>query len=201
VVSAILNASPNKYSNLKQRCIMKLRSDYKDLTGQRFFNLVAIRPVDRNIMRGVEWLCKCDCGNETYAYGGHLRSNKRKSCGCISGSRIEETGIKLIMGSYKKKAFERNFEFKLSLDEFKKLIKSNCFYCGKEPSQIWRRPKKRDEIQIIWNGIDRVDSLLGYVIDNCVSACKHCNRVKSNMSLQEFKDHIKRIYEWLSIGF
>ena len=34
--------------------------------------------------RGARWFCRCLCGTEKSVEGGHLRSGKTKSCGCIS---------------------------------------------------------------------------------------------------------------------
>lgn len=56
-------------------------------------------------------------------------------------------------------------EFRLSFDEFTKLVNSACHYCGH---------KVDNEV----NGIDRVDNDLGYIASNCVSCCKKCNRIK-----------------------
>lgn len=35
--------------------------------------------------RGPLWLCKCDCGNQTWMYAGNLRKNV--SCGCVRSAR------------------------------------------------------------------------------------------------------------------
>ena len=56
----------------------------KDLTGQRFGKLVAIRPTRKNKCRQVYWLCKCDCGNEVEVLGVSLTSGQTKSCGCYN---------------------------------------------------------------------------------------------------------------------
>ena len=39
---------------------------------------------------------------------------------------------------------------------------------------------------VVYNGIDRVDSTVGYEPYNVVSACKVCNKCKSSMSYDEF---------------
>ena len=52
----------------------------KDITGQRFGRLVAIRPISTG--RNVDWVCQCDCGNETRVSGSNLHGNT-KSCGCL----------------------------------------------------------------------------------------------------------------------
>ena len=53
------------------------------------------------------------------------------------------------------------------------------------------------DYEINFTGIDRYDSKLGYTIENSVPCCKNCNRAKSDLSFEDFKLHIKKIYEWL----
>ena len=57
---------------------------------------------------------------------------------------------------YKKNAKKRNLAFNITKEEFYALTKQPCKYCG--------------DLQD-YNGIDRVDSTLGYYIDNCVPCC------------------------------
>ena len=45
------------------------------------------------------------------------------------------------------------------------------------------------------NGIDRVDSTMGYAIDNCVPCCKTCNIAKHTMTTIEFAGWINRAYQ------
>lgn len=52
-----------------------------DLTGKRFFRLVALYKKNRG------WLCQCDCGNTTIAFAANLRTNAAKSCGCLRRER------------------------------------------------------------------------------------------------------------------
>jgi hypothetical protein len=52
-----------------------------------------------------------------------------------------------------------------------------CFYCDSEAK-----------------GLDRVDSSSGYLKFNIVPCCWRCNAAKNNMSLEEFKEHITKIY-------
>lgn len=54
----------------------------KDLTGQRFGKLVAIKRLDEKIGSCFAWLCKCDCGNETKVSTNALLKGGTKSCGC-----------------------------------------------------------------------------------------------------------------------
>ena len=44
------------------------------------------------------------------------------------------------------------------------------------------------------NGVDRLDSSIGYEKFNCAPCCFKCNRAKDTMSSEEFIDHIERIH-------
>ena len=56
-------------------------SKVKDLTGQRFGKLVAIRRVANNASNRVCWECECDCGNHVVVTTHELNSGHTKSCG------------------------------------------------------------------------------------------------------------------------
>lgn len=58
----------------------------KDITGQRFGSLVAIKPTDKRKHGYIVWVCKCDCGKEVEVCSSHLTNGYIKSCGC---SRIK----------------------------------------------------------------------------------------------------------------
>ena len=175
------------------------RRDIIPLLGRRFGKLTVIKLIEKAKHRGAHWLCLCDCGKETVAQGGNLRAGERVSCGCKAEDKISETGVSKIFSNYRTGAIRFNRTFNLSREEFKKLILDDCFYCGIKPAQILRRQLSR-KLQLTYNGVDRVDSSIGYEPGNCVTACMYCNRAKSNLPLEEFKDHIKRIYLWLKIG-
>jgi hypothetical protein len=62
------------------------------MTGKRFGKLKVLRAVEAtrggpSTNRGVRWLCRCDCGGESVAYGFNLRSGNTTSCGCLRGHR------------------------------------------------------------------------------------------------------------------
>lgn len=46
------------------------------------------------------------------------------------------------------------------------------------------------------NGIDRVDSSIGYTIQNSVPCCKICNYAKHNLTLEEFTLWLDRLVEF-----
>ena len=58
-------------------------ANIKDLTGQRFGRLTAIKPTDARKEGSVVWECSCDCGNTTLASKRVLIRGEKKSCGCL----------------------------------------------------------------------------------------------------------------------
>jgi len=173
----------------------------KDISGKRFGRLLAIKIdyVDR--VNGAYWLCKCDCGNEKTIRLTNLTSGNTISCGCKQKENYEnrinalEYGVAAfneIYAKYQEGAKKRNLVFELDKDYFTSIINLNCYYCGCEPNQIHRG--SRCNGSYIYNGIDRVDNSLGYIIDNCVPCCGKCNRMKSSLSQDEFLNLIKNIY-------
>lgn len=69
----------------------------KDLTGQRFGKLVAIKRIRDNDKNNTYYICKCDCGREVKVLHGGLQSGNSKSCGCTNKSiyyKTDMTGMK-----------------------------------------------------------------------------------------------------------
>lgn len=94
-----------------------------------------------------------------------------------------------VYNEYLSKAKKKNLEFSLTLEIFKRYIFQNCYYCNEKPSRICRH-----HIEIPINGIDRLNSELGYIIDNCVTCCTMCNRMKNIYSKVDFLNQIEKIY-------
>ena len=82
---------------------------------------------------------------------------------------------------YRRSAEKRGFEFNISLDFLTDIIKKPCIYCNKIESM----------------GIDRINNDVGYVESNCAPCCTKCNRMKLDYTLDEFKEHITKIYNHL----
>lgn len=55
---------------------------YKDLSGQRFGQLVVLGPSDQRANGFIVWDCQCDCGNKKGVTTPNLTSGRTKSCGC-----------------------------------------------------------------------------------------------------------------------
>jgi hypothetical protein len=93
---------------------------------------------------------------------------------------------------YRSGARQRKHEWNLTESEFKSLISKNCHYCNEPPSER-KTVAYKDDVACV-NGIDRIDSKKGYSIDNCVTCCTQCNRMKNTFSHNDFINKISQIY-------
>lgn len=64
-----------------------------DLVGQRFGKLTVIQYVGlgerSNGKKYCNWLCKCDCGNETIVRTSYLTCGETRSCGCLQSEVVK----------------------------------------------------------------------------------------------------------------
>lgn len=132
------------------------------------------------------------------------KKQSRKSCGCtksfVNGinaqsRRKPESVYRYIYDQYQSSAKSRNINFNLTKKQHLEIVKQNCYYCGSEPEikQPHRGKGRYVGVPVSYNGIDRIDSNVGYEIDNCVSCCTKCNYMKSDMEVSSFTEHILRI--------
>lgn len=153
-------------------------------------------------------ICKCQCGKEKEITrpDGLLRGHV-KSCGCyrleflakqcqrvsqVSRLPAGEAVYRTVWRSYRDCAKARKLEFKLTDEQFRGLLKGRCYYCGNGPSTVRSIVNRFGDFT--YNGVDRFNSDVGYVVSNCVSCCKTCNRAKSSMTVEEFLQWIGRVY-------
>jgi len=70
-----------------------MRSDVKDVTGQRFGRLEAVALVPREAWNGKNrptFACVCDCGEISLVRGDQLGGGRIRSCGCLQRARSSE---------------------------------------------------------------------------------------------------------------
>lgn len=80
----------------------------------------------------------------------------------------------------------RGFIFDISRKDFWLLTSQPCFVCAAPPS---RGRSKRHKNPYLYNGIDRVNSAEGYRLGNVVGCCWDHNRIKGDLTHQEFFGH------------
>lgn len=171
-----------------------------NLINNKFDKLTVIGYIGINYNNHILWACTCDCGNLAIATGFQLQRNKNNSCGCSKQKQNKtkfkerlKNPIKLLtkhlFNIYSGSAKRRNIKFNLTLEEFSALVISNCFYCGENPErQVWKYG-----LSMNYNGIDRFNNVNGYINDNVLPACYKCNRMKADMSVDEFVGYINRL--------
>lgn len=179
-----------------------------DRKGLRYGRLYVVDCVGKDHRGKILWLCKCDCGNEKIVVGDNLSSGKSNSCGCLrKGNQYglyedREEAIAKVQYSHLKRRHRKMNGDIFSFDVFYELIKQPCFYCGLEYSKEIedrlnesKNCKKLSDVVLKCNGIDRIDSNIGYTKENTVPCCKYCNTAKNTMTQNEFKLWIERIYK------
>jgi hypothetical protein len=159
-----------------------------DLTGMTIGNYTVI-----SWAGGTRWNVRCVCGVEKCVTGQNIRLHRGNSCGCSRRKANHQSGgFGELRTRYRCNAKTRNLPFELTDEEFVVLTKGNCHYCGAEPSQVvrskryWREP-------YLHNGIDRIDSKLGYTVANCVPCCWTCNQMKFDLGYEQFLNQVAKI--------
>jgi hypothetical protein len=75
----------------------------------------------------------------------------------------------------------RKINFYLTSDDVYKILDGDCHYCGKATA----------------NGIDRLNSEIGYENGNCVPCCTMCNYMKRDFSYEMFIEQCRKIVNYI----
>ena len=84
--------------------------------------------------------------------------------------------------SYKSRSDKKGLQFKMSKCVFDILTNRSCYLCGKQTTKTHQ------------NGLDRIDSSIGYIENNVYTCCGNCNYMKNNYSYKYFIDKCLLIY-------
>jgi len=88
------------------------------------------------------------------------------------------------LSSYKRSAISRKIDWDITDEEFFSFWQKSCTYCG-------------DEIETI--GLDRIDSQKGYSLENLTSCCSSCNKMKLDLTKEDFLEKIKQIITFIGV--
>ena len=141
---------------------------------------------------------RCECGVDKIVWFADLRRGATKTCGnkTLHNSLADRTAPafrSIYRDSYKVRAKKKGLAFDLTEEQFRAINAQDCHYCGIEPSTIARIKNRASESVYIYNGVDRKDSSLGYMIDNVVPCCSICNHAKHTMSYETFCAWLDRV--------
>lgn len=157
---------------------------------------------------------RCDCGQEKIYPLSYVKSGCTKSCGCLIAENCrrmskahwgrhvqsQETKYKFLWRQLTNNARIRKVEVGITKEHFIELTKQECFYCGRppridhKPKNAYKEVRTSKRICVAYNGIDRIDPLVGYTVENSVACCGQCNSAKLNWSLEEFVDWIEAVH-------
>jgi len=190
---------------------MKYKKD--NLLNNRYGKLIVIAPagtIGKN--KKIAWLCQCDCGNTKIVKAEYLKNGDTKSCGCLNNQKRAERFAKMIDKNRKydpqegsaRDLFRRRYsDGNLLFEDFYRLIKQNCHYCGTKPKTThntyygdsYSQFSQENGI-IFYNGLDRVDnSKPNHDLENVVVCCSMCNLSKRERTVEEFMKWIKKVYD------
>lgn len=166
-----------------------------DFTGQLFGKLTVIKRLAKKGKR-TKYLSQCSCGNEIICDGSKLKG--RMSCGCTRKKvkprlPVMDIVCNVLFASYIRNAKNKQFSFQLSKKQFRNMIFDKCYYCGDSPKTLFK--KWRADEGCKFNGVDRKDNTLGYILSNCVPCCKQCNYKKNSQHIDDFIQWVKKVSE------
>ena len=180
----------------------------KNLVEKRFGKLLVLKRVENyvrpNGKKMSQWLCLCDCGNTIVAARSNLIGLGTTSCGCSrreSAKRLFWRGYESISGTYwrqvKSNAKARALDFTITIEEAWNLFveqEGKCALSGEllvmDPLH-WQNTRLRSSKQTA--SLDRIDSSLGYVSGNVRWISKTINKMRLNMTDEEFVEECRKV--------
>lgn len=146
----------------------------------------------------------CECGNSKVIHGASLKSGNTRSCGCLCREVQSLRKLPDNQGAFNAVFFQarvgakkRNIPFELSISLVTSIAKQPCHYCGVVGGNF--KTTKNCKEGIRYNGMDRLNSQLGYTPENVVPCCRDCNFMKGTKTREEFLEHLKKVYSHLNL--
>lgn len=92
--------------------------------------------------------------------------------------------IHISFRGYQRRAMKKGLDFTITKDDFAQITSQPCYVCGKMGDSNHK------------TGIDRFDSSLGYVLENCRPCCGECNVAKKKYDHAAFMDKLVNIFHY-----
>lgn len=147
-----------------------------------------------------KWKCvNTNTGKEYISSGSYLYKLKER----VDNKFEKEYQLGLRNWLYKysqKNAKTRGHSYNISFEEFNTIISKSCYYCGASPKTVNKNILKQrgdtHQPPIAYNGIDRLNPLMGYQMNNCVPCCPTCNYMKHTLQKENFLKQVEKIYNF-----
>jgi len=187
---------------------MNSAKNFKDITGQKFGRLTALRRLGRDKNGYALWECKCDCGNIVSVTGNRLRTGNTKSCGCYNIDKIRERNhtLKRKHGETHTKLFHIWTGMQTRCSNPNAINYKDYGAKGISICEEWANDFTKFRDWALKNGyspnltIDRIDFTGNYEPGNCRwVTVKEQNRNRSSNTLITFNGETHCIAEWAEI--
>jgi hypothetical protein len=165
-----------------------------DLTGRRFGKLTVIERAPNNRHKQALWICRCDCGSEHAVVGQALTKGAVRSCKCswrVAGSNNRRwKGYGEVPGRYwtsvERAARLRGLPVEITIEFAWQLFLAQERRCALSGVAIQFSRIARTTVAEATASLDRIDSNRGYTPGNVQWIHKALQRLKNNLSEQEF---------------
>jgi hypothetical protein len=184
-----------KAGNLKHRDLQP---------GEKVGDLEVLRKTDKRHKNNIMYKCRCSCGAEFLVRSTNLRREITTSCSScatrkhLGGNHHRRGGCGPIGGSIWSKirvhAHERGIVFAITVEEAVALYENQQRRCALTGLPI-EFPTRFKEVNGGTASLDRVDSSLGYTIDNVRWVHKAINMMRNKMTDDEFYGFCKAVVD------
>ena len=162
-----------------------------DLTNQRFGKLFVLRETKNKRKKRALWFCLCNCGKTKEISSKYLLNGDTKSCGCLSkGNAHNRKAYQEITKSFwsiiEKSAKIRGIPFLITQEDAWNVWEKQNGRCALSDIKLTHAVNFRDQRSNHTASLDRIDSNLGYTINNIQWVHKNINIMKNKMSNSEF---------------
>lgn len=142
--------------------------------------LTAIREAGHDKANKLLWECLCKCGKTVYVRANNLASGNTTSCGCTKFHGYQEISLGY-WNSLKRKANKRKLEFSITIEDgWNLFLKQNrkCYLSGLDIKFV----RNIDNYELQNASLDRIDSNIGYTINNIAWCDKEINQFKQDFT-------------------
>lgn len=165
-----------------------------DITGLKFNRLTAVKIIRKNPNYKHVWLFFCECGGSKESEAWRVTSGHTKSCGCIRSKDKNLIAIEnQAYGNHRLTAIHKGLEWNLTKDEYLKIARKPCVYCG----EITIRKSRSSDATMPLNSVDRKENLPFYTFETCQPLCFKHQKMKSSMGHEEFTKECQLIADFL----
>lgn len=161
--------------------------------------------IEKIIEKGkpIHYKCLCDCGQYTKVRIDKLRNKTVKSCGCLRKKIAQERqwkgygDISMSLWSHiKHSAKVREIHFDITIEQIWNLFLKQNKKCKISNIELVLPIEYKDRVNGNFTAsLDRIDSSIGYVINNIQWIHKDINRMKNDFSEEYFLNLCKIIVE------